>query len=136
MKKRVIFVCTHNSNRSQIAEALLKKIYGEHYEVFSAGSHPTKVNNYAVKVLLEDGIDISKNEAKDISNFIGQDFDYVVTLCDSAKEECPYIPKAKKYLHQSFYDPTNFVGSEEEKIEKFRILKNEIESFIKQTFAV
>lgn len=134
MKKKVLFICTHNSNRSQIAEALLNHLYPDKYEAYSAGTQPTKVNEYAIRVLKEIGVDISKNRSKHIEEFKDETFDFVVTVCDSAKEMCPFFPNAKRYLHESFYDPTGFIGSDEEKLEKFRILREEIKSFLMKTF--
>lgn len=134
MKRKVLFICTHNSNRSQIAEALLNYLYPDKYEAYSAGTQPTKVNEYAVKVLQEIGIDISKNRAKHIDEFKEEVFDYVVTVCDSAKETCPFFPNAKHFIHKSFYDPSEYNGSDEEKLAKFRTLREEIKYFLIQTF--
>lgn len=134
MKKKVLFICTHNSNRSQIAEALLNYLYPDKYEAYSAGTQPSKVNEYAIKVLKEVGIDISKNRSKHIEEFKDEVFDYVVTVCDTAKETCPFFPNAKEFIHKSFYDPSGFIGTEEEKLEKFRILREEIKNFLKETF--
>lgn len=134
MKKKVLFICTHNSNRSQIAEALLNKLYPEKYEVYSAGTQPSKVNDYAIRVLKEIGVDISKNRSKHIEEFKDMFFDYVVTVCDSAKETCPFFPNAREYIHKSFYDPSTYIGTDEEKLEKFRILREEIKNFLIETF--
>ncbi|MFN3551220.1 MAG: arsenate reductase ArsC [Endomicrobiia bacterium] len=134
MKKKVLFICTHNSNRSQIAEALLNNLYFEKYEAYSAGTQPSKVNEYAIKVLKEIGIDISKNRSKHIDEFKNEFFDYVVTVCDTAKETCPFFPNTKEVIHKSFYDPSTYIGTDEEKLEKFRILREEIKNFLIQTF--
>ncbi len=134
MKKKVLFICTHNSNRSQIAEALLNHLYADRYEAYSAGTQPSKVNDYAIRVLKEIGIDISKNKSKHIDEFKGDFFDYVVTVCDSAKETCPFFPNSKEYIHMSFYDPSTYIGTDEEKLEKFRILREEIKNFLIETF--
>lgn len=134
MKKKVLFICTHNSNRSQIAEALLNYLYPDKYEAYSAGTQPSKVNEYAIKVLKEVGIDISKNRSKHIEEFKDEIFDYVVTVCDTAKETCPFFSNTKEFIHKSFYDPSGFIGTEEEKLEKFRILREEIKNFLKETF--
>lgn len=133
-KKRVLFICTHNSARSQMAEGLLKALYGDRYEVYSAGTYPTVVNPYAIKVMSEIGIDISEYKSKSIEDFIGMNIDYVVTVCDRAKETCPYFPGAKKYLHQSFEDPASYEGDEEEKLNKFRKVRDEIKEWIIKTF--
>ena len=94
-KKRVLFICRHNSARSQIAEALLKKLYGDKYEAYSAGITPAEINPYVVRAMAEVGIDISKQRPKSLMEFWGQKFDYVVTVCDYAKENCPFFPSEK-----------------------------------------
>ncbi|MCX7940423.1 MAG: arsenate reductase ArsC [Endomicrobia bacterium] len=134
MKKKVLFLCTHNSNRSQIAEALLNHLYPDEYEAYSAGTLPSKVNEYAVRVLKEINIDISKNRSKHVDEFKNDFFDYVVTVCDLARETCPFFPNAKEFIHKSFYDPSEYIGTDEEKLEKFRILREEIKEFIIQQF--
>ena len=132
-KKRVLFICTHNSARSQMAEGLLKALYGDKYEVFSAGTHPTRVNPYAIEVMKEIGIDISNHYSKSVNEFLGMKIDYVVTVCDSAKEECPYFPGGKAYIHKSFEDPSSVVGTHEEKLEVFRKVRDEIKKWIEKT---
>lgn len=134
MKKKVLFVCTHNSNRSQIAEALLNYLYPQKYQAYSAGTNPSKVNEYAIKVLKEIGIDISNNRSKHIEEFKDEFFDFVVTVCDSAKETCPFFPNAREFIHKSFYDPSGYIGTEEEKLEKFRQLREEIKKFLIEKF--
>ena len=133
-KKRVLFLCTHNSARSQMAEGLMNALYADNFEAYSAGTHPTEVNPHSVKALAEMGIDISKNRAKDLSAYAGQKFDYVITVCDNAKEECPYFPGAKKQLHVSFDDPSRLQGSEEEIMHGFRRVRNEIKDWMKKEF--
>lgn len=133
-KEKVLFICTNNSARSQMAEGLLRALYGDQYEVYSAGTHPTGVNPYAIKVMSEIGIDISNHKSKSIEEFFGMEIDYVVTVCDKAKETCPYFPGGKKYLHQSFEDPANYEGSEEEKLEAFRKVRDKIKEWIIKTF--
>jgi arsenate reductase len=134
LKKKILFICTHNSARSQIAEGLLRHKYGDKYEVYSAGTEPTGVNPYAVKVMSEIGIDISSHRSKSVTEFQNMDFDLVVTVCDSAKEVCPVFPGAKKIVHHSFPDPTNFNGSREEKIIFFRNVRTDIEKWIEEYF--
>jgi arsenate reductase len=133
MKAKVLFLCTHNSARSQMAEAILNAFYGDKYEAKSAGVTPTKVNPYVVKSMAEIGIDISKNRSKNIEEFRGQNFDYVVTVCDSAKETCPFFP-GKKVIHHSFEDPSQFEGYEKQILENVRKVRNEITDWIKKTF--
>ncbi len=134
-KKAVLFICTHNSARSQIAEALINMGGFNEYIAYSAGTEPTTVNPYAIKVMKEIGIDISKSKAKHIAEYRGRIFDYVVTVCDHAKETCPFFPGAKKYLHQAFADPSVFAGSEEEIVSKFRNLRDEIKTWIASIFS-
>lgn len=133
MKQKVLFLCTHNSARSQMAEAILNTFHGDNYEAKSAGVTPTKVNPYVVKSMVESGIDISKNRSKSIEEFRGQTFDYVVTVCDSAKENCPFFP-GKKVIHHSFKDPSQFEGSDEQILEKVRQVRNDIKDWIGKTF--
>lgn len=133
MKQKVLFLCTHNSARSQMAEALLNSLRGDKYEASSAGVSPTKVNPYVVKAIAEVGLDISKNRSKSIEEFREQKFDYVITVCDSAKEACPFFP-GDEVIHYSFKDPNSFQGSEEEIMKGTRQVRNEIEEWLKTTF--
>lgn len=135
MKKQVLFICTHNSARSQMAEGLLRSLYGNYYEAYSAGTEPSNINSYATRVMAEIGIDISMQHSKSIEKFRGMEFDYVVTVCDHAKEVCPFFPNAKKYLHKNFHEPS-LEGSEREKIKFFRSIRNEIKEYIKITFDI
>ena len=134
MKKKVLFICTHNSTRSQMAEGLLRTLYGEMYEAHSAGTHPSKVNPYAIRIMQEIDIDISGHRAKSIKEFRDMKFDYVVTVCDNAKEGCPFFPGGKNYLHRGFEDPSGFSGNEHEILAGFRRIRNEITGYIKNTF--
>jgi arsenate reductase len=134
--KKVLFICTHNSARSQMAEGVINKLYGESYEAFSAGTNPTTVNPYAINVMREIGIDISKNRSKRIDEFQGVDFDYVITVCDDAKEACPNFSGGENYIHKSFIDPTSFNGSVEKKIEVFRQVRDQIIDWIDKTFII
>jgi len=133
-KKKVLFVCTHNSSRSQIGEGLLRALYGDRYETYSAGTKPTRVNPYAIRVMKEIDIDISSQSSKSVDEFCAKKFDYFVTVCDHAKETCPVFPGARKYLHQDFEDPSAFKGSEEEVLATFRRVRNEIMDWVKETF--
>ncbi|MEM2106454.1 MAG: arsenate reductase ArsC [Candidatus Bathyarchaeia archaeon] len=135
VKEKVLFICTHNSARSQMAEGLLRSLYGDFYEVYSAGTEPTSLNPYAVMVMAEIGIDISKQRSKSISEFLGAKFDFVVTVCDQAKEKCPYFPMGGKRLHKSFQDPTTFRGSEDEILEGFRNVRDQIKEWVYKTFS-
>lgn len=133
MKQKVLFLCTHNSARSQMAEAILNSLRKDKYEASSAGVSPTKVNPHVVKVMAEIGIDISKNRSKSIEEFRQKRFNYVVTVCDSAKETCPFFP-GEKIIHKAFQDPNALRGSEEEILKGTRQVRNEIAEWIKNTF--
>ena len=132
-KKKVLFLCTHNSIRSQIAEGFLNTIYGSEYEAYSAGIKPTELNPYAFEVMKEIGIDLSKHYSKSIENFHGEEFDFVVTVCNNAKEICPFYP-GKRILHKNFEDPVEVDESVEEIIDRFRKVRNEIKTWIINQF--
>ena len=132
-KKRVLFLCVHNSARSQMAEGFLRALYGDRFEAHSAGSDPKGVSPYAVKVMAEVGIDISSHRSKHVSEFEGQEFDVAVTLCEEAERACPFFP-AKKQLHRAFPDPEAVEGTEEEKLAAFRRVRDEIRAWIEETF--
>ena len=131
--KKVLFLCTHNSCRSQMAEGLLNSIYGTRFIAYSAGIKPTNVNPYAIEVMKEIGIDISKHYSKSIEDFKDSNFNFVVTVCDNAKETCPFFP-GKKILHKSFEDPAKINGSIEEILNLFRKIRDEIKTWIVDTF--
>jgi arsenate reductase len=151
-KIRVLFLCTHNSARSQMAEGLLRHFYWKKYEVFSAGSSPTQVHPFAIRVMSEIGIDISKQVSKSIEEFQKKEIDVVVTVCsNSAKIACPFcsspilngrpeiirtmLPRAKHYLHQDFNDPSEINGSDQEKIAIFRHTRDDIKKWVLNFFA-
>ncbi|MFX0173323.1 MAG: arsenate reductase ArsC [Candidatus Hodarchaeota archaeon] len=129
-KKTILFICTHNSARSQMAEALLRKKYGNFFLALSAGTKPTSINPYTRLVLAEVGINISTHKSRHVRDFFDQKIDLVVTVCDSAKEECPFFPGANQYEHKSFEDPSEIKGSEEEILSGFRRIRDEISSWI------
>lgn len=133
-KKKVLFLCTHNSARSQMAEGLLNRFHGDRFEAYSAGTEPTQVNPYAVEVMSEIGIDISKKKSKNISVFIGQEFDYVVTVCDKAAASCPFFPGGKEYINKSLPDPSKFAGNRDDILASFRRLRDDIRSWIDDFF--
>ena len=151
-KTKVLFLCTHNSARSQIAEGLLRHLYGDEYEVFSAGTNPTQVNPLAIKVMAEIGIDISGQYSKSLDNFKEVDIDLVVSVCRSgSKINCAIcsspivmgrpelitsrLPRAKDYLEHPFDDPSEVEGTEEEKLVAFRRTRDEIKKWIIERFA-
>ena len=123
-KLRVLFLCTHNSARSQMAEALLRHHGRGEVEVHSAGNEPGNVHPLAVRAMAESGIDISAADSKSLNQFIGQDFDYVITVCDRANESCPVFPGDPKRIHWSYEDPSAVEGSEEERLKAFRDVRN------------
>ena len=133
MKEKVLFICTHNSARSQIAEAYINRLLGDRYEAHSAGTEPSSINPYVVKVMEEVDIDLTEARPKSIEEFRGRTFDYVVTVCDQAKEVCPFFP-GKEVIHTSFEDPSEFEGSDEEVLEQVRKVRDEIKKWIIKTF--
>ncbi len=130
MKKTILFICTHNSARSQMAEGLTNHFFKENWEAFSAGTEKTFVKPMAIKVLKEIGIDISGHRSKLSTDFRGKEFDIVVTVCDSAKENCPYFPGSASYVHKGFNDPSNSQGNDEEVLKAFRESRNEIHEWL------
>lgn len=123
---RVLFVCTHNSARSQIAEALLQRYGGDDFEVHSAGTEVTRVNPYATRVLAELGIDWSGARSKAITEFLDQHFDYVITVCDRARETCPVFPGSTNTLHWGLDDPSEVEGEDAEKLAAFKRTETEV----------
>ncbi len=134
MKLRTLFLCTHNSCRSQMAEALLRLRFGGTYEAFSAGTDPTQVHPHAILVMKEFGVDLSTHRSEQLEAYFGQPFDVVVTTCDAAHETCPIFPGSKRMLHHSFRDPAEAQGSVEEVLVVFRQVRDAIDAWIQQTF--
>jgi len=132
MKKRVLILCTGNSARSQMAEGLLRHDAGDRFEVFSAGVDPAvRVRPEAIAVMREVGIDIGGHRPKHVREFDGQHFDYVLTVCDNAKETCPIFPAATETIHHSFIDPAAFHGSEAEQRELFGKVRDQIRKYLR-----
>lgn len=135
MKKKIIVLCTANSCRSQIAHGYLDHFGGNKVEVYSAGVEAHGVNPGAIQTMKEDGIDISHHTSNHVDEYLDKKFDYVITVCESAKETCPYLPAAIKNLHQDFPDPAKAKGTEEEIRKQFRhtrdLIKNYISDFVK-----
>jgi arsenate reductase (thioredoxin) len=123
---RVLFLCTHNSARSQMAEGFLRHLSRGRIQAYSAGTEATGVRLLAVRVMAELGIDISEQESKTLERFYRQPFDAVVTVCDQANESCPVFPGTKSRLHWSFPDPSQAIGSEEERLAAFRSVRDAI----------
>lgn len=125
-KKRVLILCTGNSARSQMAEGLLRKDAGDSFEVASAGVEPTRVRPEAIKVMREAGVDISDHRSKSVDEFTGQEFDYVITVCDNANQNCPIFPGDTKRIHWSIDDPAAAEGDGEARLAVFRRVRDEI----------
>jgi arsenate reductase (thioredoxin) len=131
-KTKVLFLCTHNSARSQMAEGLLRHLAGDRFEVMSAGTEATSVRPEAIEAMSELGADISGQASKTLERYLGEPFDYVVTVCDDANEACPVFPGAEGRLHWSFQDPSRAKGSDEERLEVFRKVRDEIQARISE----
>ena len=132
VKQRVLILCTGNSARSQMAEGLLRHDAGDRFEVFSAGTRPSSVRPEAIAVMRELGIDISHQRSKHVNEFAGQSFDYVLTVCDNARESCPIFPGTSARIHHSFADPAALDASEEERLVFFRKVRDEIRQYLRQ----
>jgi arsenate reductase len=133
-KKRVLFICTANAARSQMAEGILRAKSGDRYEVFSAGTRQSKVSTRAIAVMQEIGIDISHHRSKTLAEFEGVPFDLAITLCDNARAVCPVVPGAKKTIHKGFADPHLTPGNGDEILVGYRKARDEIEAWIDATF--
>ena len=127
-KPRVLFVCTHNSARSQMAEGFLRHLDGNAVEAASAGTEPGALHPLAVEVMSEAGVDISGQRAKSVDDFVQQRFDYVITVCDDAREACPFFPGAARRLHWSLPDPSAASGNREERLSVFRAVRDGIKA--------
>ncbi len=133
-RKSVLILCTGNSARSQMAEGLLKHITVGEYEVFSAGTKPSIVRPEAIKALKELNLDISENRSKSADEFAGQEIDFVLTVCDNAKESCPHFPAKTKVIHKAFDDPAAVEGNEEERLKAFKKVRDEINMYFADEF--
>ena len=131
-RQRVLILCTGNSARSQMAEGILRHVAGERFEVHSAGISPSQLRPEAVAVMREIGIDISNHQSKSVEEFIDQEFDYIITVCDNANETCPAFPGEAKRIHWSFDDPAAAQGSDEQRLEAFRSSRNQIRVRLEQ----
>ena len=126
-KQKVLILCTGNSARSQMAEGLLRSMAGDRLSVASAGVAPSQVRPEAIEAMREIGIDISEQRSKSIDEFTGEEFDYVITVCDNANEQCPVFPGKTKRIHWSFEDPTAVTGEWDQRLEAFRKVRDQIE---------
>ncbi len=129
-KQKVLFLCTQNSARSQMAEAFLREHGGDRFEAYSAGTEATHVRPLAIRAMNEVGVDISAQESETLERYLREPFDYVITVCDEANEACPFFPGASERLHWSFPDPSKAEGTEEERLEVFRRVRDDIEDRI------
>ncbi len=132
MTKRVLILCTGNSARSQMAEGLLRELGGGRFEVYSAGTRPTGLRAEAVEAMREAGVDISAQRSKSVDEFAGREFDYVITVCDNARAECPHFPGQAERVHWSFEDPAAVEGSWEERLSAFRRVRDEIAARLRE----
>ena len=125
-RSRVLFLCTHNSARSQMAEGLLRHLAGDRFEAHSAGTEATQVRPLAIRAMDEIGVNISGQESKTLERYLREPFDHVITVCDDANEACPFFPGAENRLHWSFEDPSRAEGTEEERMAVFRLVRDRI----------
>ena len=132
--KKVLVLCTGNSCRSQIADGYLRHFAGNRAEIFSAGIETHGVNPRAIATMKEDGIDISSHTSNNISEYTNIDFDFIITVCDNAKERCPVFPSSAQQFHHNFPDPTRATGTETEIMDQFRSVRNQIKGFCKEFF--
>jgi len=132
--KTILVLCTGNSARSQMAEGLFRHEGGAGYMVESAGTKPTHVRPEAIAVMREIGIDISSHRSKSVDQFAGRPFDYVVTVCDNAREHCPVFPATTQRIHWSFEDPAAVEGTEQERLDAFRRIRDEIHAKVREFF--
>ena len=133
--ERVLILCTGNSARSQMAEGLLRDMAGDRFEVVSAGVAPTRVRPEAIEVMREIGIDISGHRSKSVDEFTGQQFDYVITVCDNANQECPMFPGKSERIHWSIDDPAAVSGDEDARLIAFRTARDELRARLEETFS-
>ena len=127
-KQRVLFLCTHNSARSQMAEGFLRAMAGDRFEAQSAGTEKTSVNPLAIRVMGERGIDLGGHTSKVFGGLMERPWDYLITVCDDANERCPFVPGVQKRLHWSFEDPSRAAGTEDERLATFRKVRDQIET--------
>jgi arsenate reductase len=130
-KRRVLFICSHNSARSQMAEGLLRHLAGDRFEAFSAGTEATEVRPQAIRAMAELGIDISGQSSKTLDRYLGEPFEWVITVCDTARQVCPVFPGADQTGHWEFDDPSEATGTDDERMAVYRRVRDEIASRIR-----
>jgi len=133
-RKKVLILCTGNSARSQMAEGLLKHLTLNEYEIYSAGTKASTVRPEAIAALAEIGIDISEHRSKSVDEFAGRKMDFVLTVCDDAKENCPYFPAKTRFVHQSFADPAAIQGDRAARLKAFRKIRDQIRDYFENDF--
>lgn len=133
-KPRILILCTGNSARSQMAEGIFRRLFGENFRVDSAGTRPSIVRPEAIVALDEVGIDISRNRSKSVDEFADAEIDYVVTVCDNAKENCPYFPAKTKLIHHAFDDPAEAAGDFDTRLAEFRRVRDLITDYAETVF--
>ncbi|MFL9835670.1 arsenate reductase ArsC [Chryseobacterium terrae] len=131
MKNKILILCTGNSCRSQIAHGFLKDFAKDKAEIYSAGIETHGVNPKAIEIMMDDGIDISNHTSNHMDEYINIDFDFVITVCDNARENCPYFPTTAKVFHHNFLDPAKAQGTKEEIYEQFKTVREEIKIYCK-----
>lgn len=129
---RILILCTGNSCRSQMAEGYFRHFLGDNAEIFSAGIVTHGVNPYAIRIMDEDGIDISHHTSNNVSEYMEIGFDYIITVCDNARENCPYFPSKAERHHKNFPDPAKASGSEEEILNQFRVVRDMIKDYVRE----
>lgn len=134
MKKKILFICVHNSARSQMAEGLVNALYGDMFQAHSGGTAASRVHPAAIRAMAEIGIDISGHRSKSIDEFADQPFDYVVMVCDDSQPDCPFFPGGKAYIHHAFDDPAACRGTDDEILGCFRRSRDEIRAWVEVTF--
>ena len=133
-RKKILFVCTHNSARSHMAEGFMNSLYGDRFVAFSAGVEPSAVNPFAIRVMAEIGIDISAHRSKSVDEFLDDTFDFIVTVCDHANETCPFFPGGKERIHKGFRDPASVMGSQDVKLSAFKEVRDQIKNWLVDFF--
>ena len=130
--KNVLILCTGNSCRSQMAEGWLRFLLGEKVNVYSAGTHPERVNPFAIEAMKDVGIDISHHESNKIDDYMRLKFDFIITVCDNAKERCPYFPGHSKKIHHSFFDPANATGTDSDQLKVYIEVRDKIKEYLQK----
>lgn len=131
-RQRVLFLCTHNSARSQMAEGLLRRLGGDRFDAFSAGTEATHVRPLAIRAMAELGVDLAEHESKTLDRYLAEPFDWVITVCDQAAEACPVFPGAGRRLHWSFPDPSRATGTDTEQLAVYRTVRDAIRTRIER----